>query len=120
MRAGFKGLVIVALGLGLTALFGDVGIPARVLGVLGILAVGGTAVAVGDYARIQALRSRETERRSVELENRRVAEFVAEQELEPPLTEMNDVRPARRESGFARLIEQQREALSNQIGGKRL
>jgi hypothetical protein len=101
-----KVLIITALGMGLSSLLGDVGIPARALGVLGALAVGGTAVVVGECAAAAEKRRCEDERRAVEEEDRKVDEMVAE--MAAPSLGLADYRALEQEARFSRFIEEQR------------
>jgi hypothetical protein len=111
MQAAARVLFITALGMGLASLFGDIGVSARVLGVLGALAVSGTAVVVSDYAAAAERRCCEEERRSIALEDRKVDEFVAEMAATPLLTEMAGTLPPEHELRFVRLLDEQRQRL---------
>jgi hypothetical protein len=90
-------------------LFGDIGVSARVLGVLGALAVTGTAVAVSDYATAAERRRCEAERRSTDLEDRKVDEFVAERTAGCLIADVAQNQPTEQESRFVRLVDEQRQ-----------
>jgi flagellar biosynthesis component FlhA len=104
-----KVLVIMALGAGLTAVLGDVGIPARALGMLSALAIGGTAVLVGDYASAAERQRCQEERRAIEEEDRKVDAFVAEHEAGQRLGDLAEDLSTEVESRFVRLVEAQRQ-----------
>jgi hypothetical protein len=104
-----RGLFITALGLGLASLLGDIGVSARVLGVLGALAVSGTAVVVSDYATAAERRRCQEERRSIALEDRKVDEFVAEKAATQLNADLAQYRPPERESRFVQLVDEQRQ-----------
>lgn len=116
LHGAAKVMVIMALGMGLTALLGDLGIPVRALGMLSALAVGGTAVIVSDYAAAAERRRCEEERRAIELEDRLVDAFVAEREAGQRLCEMAEDQPPQVESRFVRLVETQRQQPSSKRG----
>jgi hypothetical protein len=103
-----RGVVIAALGFGLCSLLGDVGVPARVLGVLGLLAATGTAVAAVSYVAAETERRREEERRSIELENQRADELLAERNVSPSMLDLAVHCQSCRESNFVQLVEEQR------------
>jgi hypothetical protein len=107
LQAITRGLIIAALGL--AAVFGDIGTSARALGVLGALAITGTAVVVSDYATTAERRRCEEERRSVALEDRKVDEFVAEMAATPLVTDMAQNQPTDIELCFVRLVNEQRQ-----------
>ena len=113
MQAVARVLFITALGMGLASLFGDIGIPTRALGVLGALAVSGTAVLVSDYAAAAERRRCEEERRSIELEDRKVEEFVAYMAAESLSVDMAPKQPTELESRFVQLVDEQRQHAVN-------
>ena len=104
-----RALFITALGLGLASLFGDIGVSARVLGVLGALAVSGTAVVVSDYASAAERRRCEEERRSIEEEERKADEFVAKMAARQPRADLAQNQPTEQGLRFVRLVEEQRQ-----------
>ena len=121
LHVAAKVLIITALGIGLSSLLGDIGIPARVLGVLGALAATGTAVVVSDYAAAAERRRCEEEQQAIEVENRSVDAFVAEQAASQHLGELEEDRSPEGESRFVRLVDEQRqEQPSWKRGGGRL
>jgi hypothetical protein len=107
LQAVAKVLIVTALGMGLGALLGDIGIPARMLGAIGALAITGTAVVVNNYACEAEKRRCEEERRAVELEDRNVDQLVAEMAA-PSLDVAHDQGPEW-ESRFVRLLDEQRK-----------
>jgi hypothetical protein len=109
MQGIARALFITALGLGLGSLFGDIGVSARVLGVLGALAVTGTAVVVSDYATAAERRRCQEERRSIEEEDRKVEEFVAEKAATRLCADLAQYQPPERESRFVQLVDEQRQ-----------
>jgi hypothetical protein len=109
LQAITRGLIIAALGLGLAAVFGDIGMSARALGVLGALAITGTAVVVSDYADTSERRRCEEEQRSIEEEDRKVDEFVAEKAATRLIADRAQFQPPERESRFVQLVDEQRQ-----------
>jgi hypothetical protein len=120
LHVAAKVLIITALGMGLSSLLGDIGIPARVLGVLGALAATGTAVVVSDYAAAAERRRCEEEQRAIEVENQCVDAFVAERAASPHLSELEANQLPEGESRFVRLVDEQRQQPSWKRGGGRL
>ncbi len=116
LQAVAKVLIVTALGMGLTSLLGDIGIPARVLGILGALAVSGTAVVASDYAA-QVEKRREEERRAVELEDRCGEAFVAEKAAEQLLDDLADGQLLQEESRFAQFVDEQRQRSASRQRG---
>jgi hypothetical protein len=116
LQAVTRGSILAALGLGLAAVFGDIGMSTRVLGVLGALAITGTAVVVSDYATALERRRCEEERRSIALEDRKVDEFVAERAATPLPMHVAGNQPPEQEFRFVRLVDEQRQQAVN--GGR--
>jgi uncharacterized iron-regulated membrane protein len=91
------------------------------LGVLGALAVTGTAVVVSDYVTAAERRRCEAERRSTDLEDRKVDEFVAEMAARQPRADLAQYQPTELESRFVQLVDEQRQqSVSSERRGGRL
>jgi hypothetical protein len=108
-----KGLSIAGLGLASAAIFGDIGIPSKLLGLLAALSAAGTAIAIGTYiSSAPERRCEDTWER--EEEDRKVDAFVAEVALTKNLPDVLCRSAAQPKRTFMQLIDEQRRQLAEQ------